>query len=151
MTSNDVKLFSEFSLRSVTLKNRIVISPMGTYSAENGALQPFHHTHYASFAMGGAGLVMFGMVAATGIRILGAVDFKNNRNNLFIAALAIGFGMIPLVAPTFFNKFPEELKPLLESGILLTSIVAVVLNLYFNGYSKISREEAIAAAHAAEA
>ncbi len=101
--------------------------------------------------LGGAGLVMFGMVAATGIRILGAVDFKNNRNNLFIAALAIGFGMIPLVAPTFFNKFPEELKPLLESGILLTSIVAVVLNLYFNGYSKTSREEAIAAAHAAEA
>lgn len=101
--------------------------------------------------LGGAGLVMFGMVAATGIRILGAVDFKNNRNNLFIAALAIGFGMIPLVAPTFFNKFPEELKPLLESGILLTSIVAVALNLYFNGYSKTSREEAIAAAHAAEA
>ena len=101
--------------------------------------------------LGGAGLVMFGMVAATGIRILGAVDFKNNRNNLFIAALAIGFGMIPLVAPTFFNKFPEELKPLLESGILLTSIVAVMLNLYFNGYSKTSREEAIAAAHAAEA
>lgn len=101
--------------------------------------------------LGGAGLVMFGMVAATGIRILGAVDFKNNRNNLFIAALAIGFGMIPLVAPTFFNKFPEELKPLLESGILLTSIVAVALNLFFNGYSKTSREEAIAAAHAAEA
>lgn len=101
--------------------------------------------------LGGAGLVMFGMVAATGVRILGAVDFKNNRNNLFIAALAIGFGMIPLVAPTFFNKFPEELKPLLESGILLTSIVAVALNLYFNGLSKMSHADAIAAAHAAEA
>ena len=100
--------------------------------------------------LGGAGLVMFGMVAATGVRILGAVDFKTNRNNLFIAALAIGFGMIPLVAPTFFNHFPEALKPLLESGILLTSIVAFVLNLYFNGVSS-SAEEAIAAAHAAEA
>lgn len=65
MTSNDVKLFSEFSLRSVTLKNRIVISPMGTYSAENGALQPFHHTHYASFAMGGAGLVMVEQTSVT--------------------------------------------------------------------------------------
>jgi 2,4-dienoyl-CoA reductase-like NADH-dependent reductase (Old Yellow Enzyme family) len=60
-----IKLFSEFSLRSVTLKNRIVISPMGTYSAENGNLQPFHHTHYASFAMGGAGLVMIEQTSIT--------------------------------------------------------------------------------------
>jgi len=63
--SRDVKLFSQFSLRSVTLKNRVVISPMGTYSAENGHLQPFHHTHYANFAMGGAGLVMIEQTSIT--------------------------------------------------------------------------------------
>ncbi len=45
--------------------------------------------------LGGTGLVMFGMVAATGIRILSAVDFKTNRNNLFIIAVSLGFGMIP--------------------------------------------------------
>ena len=50
--------------------------------------------------LGGAGLVMFGMVAATGIRILGRVDFATSRNNLFVVAISIGFGMIPLVAPT---------------------------------------------------
>ena len=49
--------------------------------------------------LGGAGLVMFGMVAATGIRILANVDFKTNRNNLFIVAIALGLGMIPLIAP----------------------------------------------------
>lgn len=62
---HDVKLFSEFRLRSLALKNRIVISPMGTYSADNGQLQPFHHTHYASFAMGGAGLVMVEQTSIT--------------------------------------------------------------------------------------
>ena len=46
--------------------------------------------------LGGAGLVVFGMVAATGARILGAVDFRENRHNLFIVALTVGFGMIPL-------------------------------------------------------
>jgi NADH:flavin oxidoreductases, Old Yellow Enzyme family len=61
----DVKLFSEFRLRSVTLRNRIVISPMGTYSAVNGQLQPFHHTHYANFAMGGVGLVMIEQTSVT--------------------------------------------------------------------------------------
>ncbi|MGZ8230981.1 MAG: nucleobase:cation symporter-2 family protein, partial [Burkholderiales bacterium] len=53
------------------------------------------------FVLGGAGIVMFGMVAATGIRILSAVDFKTNRNNLFVVAISIGVGMIPLVAPNF--------------------------------------------------
>ena len=83
--------------------------------------------------LGGAGLVMFGMVAATGARILTAVDFRSNRYNLFIVAIAVGFGMIPLVAPTFFKALPHELQPLLELGILLSAIVAVVLNAFFNG------------------
>ena len=78
--------------------------------------------------LGGAGLVMFGMVAATGARILGAVDFRTNRHNLFVVALSIGFGMIPLVAPNFFKQMPHELQPLLESGILLAAIAAVLLN-----------------------
>ena len=62
---------------------------------------------------------MFGMVAATGARILTAVDFKNNQFNLFIVAISVGFGMIPLVAPNFFKNLPHGLHPLLESGILL--------------------------------
>ena len=56
--------------------------------------------------LGGAGLVMFGMVAATGARILTGVDFKTNRYNLFVVAISVGFGMIPLVAPNFFKNFP---------------------------------------------
>ena len=83
--------------------------------------------------LGGAGLVMFGMVAATGIRILGGVDYKNNRNNLFIVAVSIGFGMIPLIAPNFKQWMPHTIHPLIESGILLASLSAVALNLFFNG------------------
>ena len=85
------------------------------------------------FVLGGAGLVMFGMVAATGIRILSTVDYKSNRNNLYIVALAIGFGLIPLVAPRWTQQMAHSLHPLLESGILLTAVAAVLLNLFFNG------------------
>jgi NCS2 family nucleobase:cation symporter-2 len=83
--------------------------------------------------LGGAGIVMFGMVAATGVRILGGVDFRNNRNNLFIVAIGVGAGLIPLIAPAFFKNFPVALKPILDSGIILTTIVAVTLNAYYNG------------------
>ena len=101
--------------------------------------------------LGGAGLVMFGMVAATGARILTAVDFKTNRYNLFVVAISVGFGMIPLVSPNFFKNLPHALHPLLESGILLSAIVAVLLNAFFNGVSSMERARAEASATAAEA
>jgi uric acid transporter len=102
--------------------------------------------------LGGAGLVMFGMVAATGARILTGVNFKTNRFNLFVVAISIGFGMIPLVAPNFFRYTPDALHPLLESGILLAAIVSVALNLFFNGLGSIedAQREASATASAAE-
>ncbi len=86
-----------------------------------------------TFVLGGAGLVMFGLVAATGIRILATVDYKGNRNNLFIVAVSIGFGMIPLIAPRYLQWMPHDIHPLIESGILLASLSAVLLNLFFNG------------------
>jgi NCS2 family nucleobase:cation symporter-2 len=101
--------------------------------------------------LGGAGIVMFGMVAATGARILTGVDFKTNRFNLFIVAISVGFGMIPLVAPNFFSHTPDVLHPLLESGILLAAIVAVVLNLFFNGLAKTEAAFAQTSAAAAAA
>ena len=101
--------------------------------------------------LGGAGLVMFGMVAATGARILTSVDFKNNHNNLFVVAISIGFGMIPLAAPGFFRNLPHDLQPLLESGILLCAVVAVMLNAFFNGLGGSAAAEADAAAVASSA
>jgi NCS2 family nucleobase:cation symporter-2 len=103
-----------------------------------------------TFVLGGAGLVMFGMVAATGIRILANVDFKTNRNNLYIVAISIGAGMIPLVAPRWTQQMAHSLHPLLESGILLTAISAVLLNFYFNG-GKSDEASVVAAAKTAEA
>ncbi len=103
-----------------------------------------------TFVLGGAGLVMFGMVAATGIRILTNVDFKTNKFNLYIVAISIGAGLIPLVAPRWTQQMAHGLHPLLESGILLTSITAVVLNFYFNG-GKADEAGAIEAAKTAEA
>ncbi|MDO5690982.1 MAG: nucleobase:cation symporter-2 family protein [Pseudomonadota bacterium] len=100
--------------------------------------------------LGGAGLVMFGMVAATGIRILGNVDFKTNRYNAMIVAVSIGVGMIPLVAPNFKQWMPHNLHPLIESGILLTSIAAVALNLFYNG-AKGDGHDAVEAAKLADA
>ncbi len=102
-----------------------------------------------TMVLGGAGIVMFGMVAATGIRILAGVNFAANRNNLFVVAVSLGMGMIPLVAPNFKQWMWHDLHPLIESGILLASISAVVLNAFFNGASA-DMEDAKAAARVAD-
>jgi NCS2 family nucleobase:cation symporter-2 len=100
--------------------------------------------------LGGAGLVMFGMVAATGVRILGNVDFKTRRHELYIVAISIGFGLLPLVAPRWTQQMAKSLHPLMESGILLAALSAVLLNLYFNG-TKGDVGDAVAAAKAQDA
>jgi len=94
-----------------------------------------------TFVLGGAGIVMFGMVAATGIRILSNVDYTTKRQNLFIVAISVGAGMIPLVSDKFFQFMPSALAPLLHSGILLAAIAAFLLNLYYNGMG--TEEEAM--------
>lgn len=86
------------------------------------------------FVLGGAGIVMFGMVLATGIRILSRTNYTTNRYNLYIVAISLSIGMIPTVSGNFFHQFPAAIQPLLHSGILLATISAVSLNLYFNGY-----------------
>ncbi|MBN8629298.1 MAG: purine permease [Rhodobacterales bacterium] len=83
------------------------------------------------YVLGGAGIVMFGMVCATGIKILAEVDF-NKRHNLFVVAVSVGVGMIPLVAPAFFNQMPKVLAPFTHSGIAMAAVTVVILNAYFN-------------------
>ncbi|UFT93078.1 NADH:flavin oxidoreductase/NADH oxidase [Pectobacterium carotovorum] len=51
-------LFQPFKLKDITLRNRIAVPPMCTYSANDGLINEWHQVHYASLARGGAGLVI---------------------------------------------------------------------------------------------
>lgn len=81
--------------------------------------------------LGGAGIVLFGTVAASGIRTLAKVNYHNNMN-LIIVATSIGFGMLPIAAPSFYHHFPDWFATIFHSGISSTAIMAILLNLLFN-------------------
>jgi NCS2 family nucleobase:cation symporter-2 len=119
------------------VRSRWVCAAGGAFLVLLGLLPKLSHLVAAvpSFVLGGAGIVMFGMVAATGIRILAAVDYERRPGSVYVVAVGLGVGMIPLLADRFFDALPRTLSPLLHSGILLASFVAVLLNLYFNGVS----------------
>ncbi|MFD3603294.1 solute carrier family 23 protein, partial [Streptomyces sp. NPDC058656] len=81
--------------------------------------------------LGGAGLVMFGTVAASGLRTLAQVDFKGN-NNLTVVAVSVAVGMLPVGVPTVYAKFPDWFQTVMNSGISAGCLTAIVLNLLFN-------------------
>ncbi|MBF8674431.1 purine permease [Pseudomonas fulva] len=83
--------------------------------------------------LGGAGIVLFGTVAASGIRTLSKVSYQNNVN-LIIVAASLGFGMIPIAAPTFYHQFPNWFETIFHSGISSAAIMAILLNLIFNHF-----------------
>ncbi|RZI81898.1 MAG: purine permease [Pseudomonas sp.] len=84
--------------------------------------------------LGGAGIVLFGTVAASGIRTLSKVSYKNNVN-LIIVAASLGFGMIPIAAPNFYHHFPNWFETIFHSGISSAAIMAILLNLMFNHFT----------------
>lgn len=81
--------------------------------------------------LGGAGLVLFGTVAAAGIQTLSRVNLTDNRN-LVIVAVSIAFGVIPTAVPEFYDGFPEGVRIVFESGITAASVAAILLNIVFN-------------------
>ena len=81
--------------------------------------------------LGGAGLALFGTVAASGIRTLSRVDFAGNAN-IVIVAFAIGMGIIPIAVPSFYDQFPNWFTVIFDSGITAAAVTAVLLNIVFN-------------------
>ena len=83
--------------------------------------------------LGGVGIVMFGTIAAAGIKTLSRIEI-NNRN-LLIIATSIGLGLGVTFRPEFLSSLPEALQLVFSSGISTGTIVALILN-------KLLKEEA---------
>ncbi|MCO1603927.1 nucleobase:cation symporter-2 family protein [Desulfosporosinus nitroreducens] len=117
------------------VKSRFVVATSGLILVVLG-LFPKMATIIASLpnaVLGGAGIAMFGIVAASGIKTLAKVDFERNHTNIFIVAISIGIGVIPVMVPNFFQNFPSWSQTIMHSGITLGSITAIILNAFFNG------------------
>ena len=77
--------------------------------------------------LGGVGIVMFGTVAAAGIKTLSSVEI--NDRNLLIIATSIGLGLGVTFRPDFLAQLPQGLQMVFSSGISTGTIVALVLNI----------------------
>ncbi|WP_461240292.1 nucleobase:cation symporter-2 family protein [Paucilactobacillus sp. N302-9] len=92
-----------------------------------------------SSVLGGAMIVMFGMVGVQGMQILHKVDFSKN-SNLLVASISIGLGLGVTVYPQIFQHLPEAWQLMLSNGVVVGSVSAVVLNLVLNHNSLKARQ-----------
>jgi xanthine/uracil permease len=84
-----------------------------------------------SAVLGGAGVALFGMVAASGIRSLTKVTFTNK--NILVVAVSLGVALLPTVKPEIYAEFPQWFRLIFDSGISSGAICAILLNLLLNG------------------
>ncbi|QID34824.1 purine permease [Streptomyces albus] len=82
--------------------------------------------------LGGATIVLFGTIAVVGVQILAQADL-GDRHSTLVVAVSLGVGFLPTVYPQFAERLPgAHLHVIFESGIILGSITAVLLNLLFH-------------------
>lgn len=113
------------------VRSRFVVAAAGAILVLLGALPRLAGLFAAipKAVLGGAGVALFGMVAAAGVRMLSEVDFRRPEN-LYIVACSLGLGLGVATVPGAFAGLPEgPLRLLCSDGIVVGSLTAVLLNL----------------------
>ncbi|MCL6262936.1 nucleobase:cation symporter-2 family protein [Craterilacuibacter sp. RT1T] len=89
--------------------------------------------------LGGAGLMMFAMIIVAGVQMLGQVE--SSRRNGVIIAVAIGCGMAVTVRPEVLGKLPGFVREIFGSGITVSALIALSLNLLLPGRMPLELED----------
>lgn len=102
----------------------IMLILLGLFPQVSGFVQ-----HIPEPVLGGATLVMFGTIAASGVRIVSRVSL--NRRAIMIIALSLGIGLGVSQQPQIFQFMPNWVKSLFSSGIAAGGLTAIILNFIF--------------------
>ena len=97
-----------------------VIAPIGRFA--NAIPTP---------VVGGTALIVFAIIGTMGIDMLRQVNLREH-SGMFILAGALTMGLLPILVPGMYSRFPANLQLLLSNGLAMGSITAVLLNLLFN-------------------
>ncbi|MCY6369208.1 uracil-xanthine permease family protein [Clostridium ganghwense] len=77
--------------------------------------------------LGGAGIIMFGMIAGAGIKMLGEIDF--NKRNMLVVSVSLTLGLGVIFRPDILTNFPTAIQTIFGSGVTTGTISAILLNI----------------------
>ncbi|SEK47297.1 Permease family protein [Carnobacterium iners] len=85
-------------------------------------------TSIPELVLGGAMMILFGIVVTQGVKMLSQVDL-NEDGNLMIVALSFGLGLGVTVVPELFANLPAAVQTFTGNGIVVTSVTAITLTI----------------------
>nr|WP_111542210.1 MULTISPECIES: uracil-xanthine permease family protein [unclassified Pseudomonas] len=119
--NNGVIQLTGIASRHIGVWIALVLVILGLFPAVAGVIQAVPEP-----VLGGAAMVMFGAVAASGINILAGIEL--DRRALLIIAVSLALGLGVSQVPEFLAHMPAALRNVLESGVATGGICALVLN-----------------------
>ncbi len=120
-------------VRATNVRSRYVTAAAGVILVLIALSAPLGRLASAipSAVVGGTAMVVFAIIGTMGIDMLRKVDL-HERGNMFVLAGALTMGLLPIVVPGLYSRFPDTLQLVLGNGLAMGSLTAVVLNLVFN-------------------
>ncbi|RII11204.1 Uric acid permease PucK [Streptomyces sp. YIM 130001] len=120
-------------VRVTGVRSRYVTAAAGVLLIVIGFLAPVTRAIGAipAAVVGGTAMVVFAVITVLGVQMLARCDLSDHANT-FICAVAIALGLLPILIPGVYDSFPSNARILLDSGVAIGALTAVVLNVLFH-------------------
>ena len=139
-------------VQATGIRSRFVTAAAGVLLVVIALLAPLGRLANAIPApvVGGSALIVFSIIGVMGINLLRQVDLRA-RANMYTLAAALTMGVLPIVVPGVYGRFPAALQIVLGNGLAMGALTAVIVNLIFEHLSLHWRTRASHRAGALEA
>lgn len=129
-------------VRATNVRSRYVTATAGAILVLIALLAPLGRLASAipEAVVGGTALVVFAIIGTIGIDILRKVDL-HERSNMFVLAGALTMGLLPILVPGLYSKFPATVQLVLGNGLAMGAITAIVLNIAFHHLAAARRDD----------
>jgi uracil-xanthine permease len=120
-------------VRATNVRSRYVTAAAGVILVLVALFAPLGRLANAvpAAVVGGTAMVVFAIIGTMGIDMLRKVDL-HERSNMFILAAALTLGLLPIVVPGLYSRFPATAQLVLNNGLAMGAITAVLLNIVFH-------------------
>lgn len=120
-------------VRATGVRSRYVTAMAGVILLCIALVAPFGRIANAipEPVVGGTAMIVFAIIGTMGIDMLRQTDLRDHRA-MFILAGALTMGLLPILVPGMYSRFPAALQLVLGNGLAMGSLTAVLLNLLFN-------------------
>jgi uracil-xanthine permease len=120
-------------VRATGIRSRFVTAAGGVILIGLALLAPLGRLVNAipGSVVGGTAIIVFCVIAAMGVDILRKVDL-GEHGNLFTLAAALAMGLLPILVPGLYSKFPQSVALVLGNGLAAGTLTAVFFNIIFH-------------------